>query len=54
MMDGVRVRDKMNPRDGLEVRDFSFTNYLEMKNSGFSVCHQNALFYLIVTFIYIW
>ena len=35
VMDGVRVRDKMNPRDGLKVRDFCFTNYLEMKKQWY-------------------
>lgn len=53
-MDGVRVRDKLSPRDGLKVSYFCFTNYLEMKNSGFPVCHQNALLHPAVTSIYIW
>ena len=36
-MDGVKVRHKMNLRDGSKVRDFCFTNYLKMKNNGFPV-----------------
>ena len=34
-MDGVKVRHKMNLRDGSKVRDFCFTNYLKMKNMVF-------------------
>ena len=34
-MDGVKVRHKMNPRDGSKVRDFCFTNYLKMKKQWF-------------------
>lgn len=37
MVDEVTVRDKMNPRNGLKVRDFCFTDYLKMKNEHFPV-----------------
>lgn len=54
VMDGVRVRDKLNPRDGLKVSYFCVTNYLEIKNCGFPVCHQNALLHPAVTSMYLW